>query len=180
MQAPLKDKDDIKIFILYMLRNIGQPLEFATVNDIVVQDECVNYFDFAECFAELLDAGNIAEVKSETGAPLYMITEQGVIVSDTLNSRILRSIRERSLRNAYRLLDFNARGAKASSSMIENPDGSLEFHCEITEPGKKILSVTVSVDNKRQLEHMKYHFDEYTEEMYTELVSLLSGDKKLN
>jgi hypothetical protein len=180
MQAPLKDKDDIKIFILYMLRNMNQPLEFTTVNDIVVQDEFVNYFDFAECFAELLDAENIAEVKNENGLPLYKITEQGVIVADTLNSRLLRSIRERSLKNAYRLLDFTARGAKASSAMIENPDGTLEFQCEITEPGKNILSINVSVDNKRQLEHMKYHFDEYTEEIYTELVSLLSGDKKLN
>jgi len=178
MDAPLKEKDDIKIFILYLLRNINEPLEFTTINDIVVQDEIVNYFDFADCFAELLDAGNIEEIKKESGKPLYKITDQGVNVADTLNSRILRSIRERSLRSAYRLLDFNARGAKASSSIVENPDGSLEFRCEIREPDKNILSINITVDNMRQIEQMKYYFDEYTEEIYTELVSLLSGDKK--
>jgi hypothetical protein len=179
MDAPLKEKDDIKIFILYLLRNMNVPLEFTTINDIVVQDGIVNYFDFADCFAELLDAGNILEIKAEGSLPSYNITEQGINVADTLNSRILRSIRERSLRSAYRLLDFNSRGAKSSSDIIENPDGSLEFHCEIKEPGKNILSLNVSVDNMRQLEQMQYYFNEYTEEIYTELVSLLSGDKKI-
>ena len=48
MQAPLKEKNDIKIFILYLMRNIGYPLDFSNINDIVVQDGIVNYFDFAE------------------------------------------------------------------------------------------------------------------------------------
>lgn len=180
MQAPLREKDDIKIFILYLLRNITRPLEFCTINDIVVQDEIVNSFDFAECFAELLDAQNIAEYKFDDGKLLYLITEQGIHVADTLNSRLLRSIRERSLRSAYRLLNFKDRGAKSTSRMVENSDGSFEFQCEIVEPDKNVLSLKISVDNKRQLEQMKYYFDEYTEEVFTELISLLSGDKKLN
>ena len=62
MQAPLKEKNDIKIFILYLLKNLNYPLDFNTISDIVVQDEFVNYFDFAECFAELLDIGNIEQL----------------------------------------------------------------------------------------------------------------------
>ena len=61
MGARLKNKNDIKIFILYLLQNINYPLDFPTINDIVVQDEYVNYFDFAECFAEILDMGHVVE-----------------------------------------------------------------------------------------------------------------------
>ena len=57
MQAQLKDKNDIKIFILYLMRHVGRPLDFVSINDIVVQDGYVGYFDFVECFAELLEAG---------------------------------------------------------------------------------------------------------------------------
>ena len=53
-EIELTDKFEIKIFILYLLKNIKEPLEFSTINDIVVQDGFVNYFDFAICFAELL------------------------------------------------------------------------------------------------------------------------------
>ena len=47
----LTDKFEIKIFILFLLKNIKEPLEFSMINDIVIQDGYVNYFDFAICFA---------------------------------------------------------------------------------------------------------------------------------
>ena len=43
----LTDKFEIKIFILFLLKNIKEPLEFSMINDIVIQDGYVNYFDFA-------------------------------------------------------------------------------------------------------------------------------------
>ena len=83
MQAPLKEKNDIKIFILYLLKNLNYPLDFNTISDIVVQDEFVNYFDFAECFAELLDIGNIEQIpakpdEQKNSPDLYRITATGI------------------------------------------------------------------------------------------------------
>ena len=177
MQAPLKDKDDIKIFILYLLRNLNCPLDFTTINDIVVQDEVVNYFDFAECFAELLETENISEIKKDDKL-LYIITNQGIHVSDNLHSKLLRSIRDRSLRSAYRLLTFRDRNAKTASRIVENPDGTYEFQCEIKEGDREILTLKIAVDTKRQIEQMKYYFDEYTEDIYTSLLTALSGDRQ--
>ena len=48
-----------KIFILYILGNIDEPVEFTTVNDMVLQDGLVNYFDFAPAFGELLEQGQL-------------------------------------------------------------------------------------------------------------------------
>lgn len=105
MQAALKDKNDIKIFILYLMRNVGYPLEFENLNDIVIQDGVVGYFDFVECFGELLDTGNVREIKGENG-DLYEITEQGKHVSDSLEGNLLGLIRDKSLKSALRLLSF--------------------------------------------------------------------------
>ena len=80
MQAPLKDKNDIKIFILYLLGSVGYPLDFNTISDIVVQDDFVGYFDFAECFAELVDCGNIEIIHAEPN-DLYRITPNGRLVA---------------------------------------------------------------------------------------------------
>lgn len=82
MQAPLKDKNDIKIFILYLMKNVGYPLDFPDINDIVVQDGLVNYFDFAECFAELLDTGNISEIKPESTDVTGAICEKSTNSAD--------------------------------------------------------------------------------------------------
>ena len=56
----LHGKDDIKIFILYLMHNLSFPMEYVDINDVVVQDGVVGTIDCAECFAELLD--NLVEL----------------------------------------------------------------------------------------------------------------------
>ena len=63
LKTELTDPFAIKVFILYLLSNIDEPIDFETVNDIVVQDEFVNYFDFSICFAELVDVQQVIETE---------------------------------------------------------------------------------------------------------------------
>lgn len=188
MQAPLKEKNDIKIFILYLLKNIAYPLDFNTISDIVVQDEFVNYFDFAECFAELLDSGtvemhrvveatddiNLGRIEKNT--ELYNITENGVRVVEQLQSNLLIMIKEKSLKSAMRLLSFKARGSDIKCSGKEREDGRYDLHCEIIENRETMLSVDIVIDDKHQLDKMMYNFNERPEVIYRGVVSLLTGD----
>lgn len=176
MQAPLRDKNDIKIFILYLMRNIGYPLDFSNINDIVVQDGLVNYFDFAECFAELLDTGNVEEIKREGDEPLYTVTEQGKTVADNLQSDLMMMIRERSLKSALRLLSFKKRGAQVKRSVTERPDGKFDLVCTIIEGKEETLSLNLIVDNKKQLDRMLYNFDEKPEMVYRGILAVISGE----
>ena len=48
MATLLKDKTDVKIFILYLMRNIGYPLPFTDLDVIVRQDGIVDYLSFSE------------------------------------------------------------------------------------------------------------------------------------
>ena len=50
MSFMLRDKTEIKIFVLYLLMNSEEPVDFITLHDIVVQDEIVGQFDFMESF----------------------------------------------------------------------------------------------------------------------------------
>lgn len=176
MQAPLKEKNDIKIFILYLMRNIGYPLDFSTVTDIVLQDEIVKYFDFAECFSELLETGNISETKDESGESLYSVTEQGMRVADDLQSDIFMMIRERSLKSAMRLLSFKKRGSFIKCQAAPLPDGSFSLSCRIVESKEEIMNITLKVDNKKQLDRMTHNFEERPETVYRGLMALLSGE----
>ncbi len=51
------------------MENIGYPLDFVTINDIVMQTDYVMYLDFAESFNEMLDSGLIEELKNRVGDP---------------------------------------------------------------------------------------------------------------
>ena len=54
-ELKLTGKNDIKIFILFLLDSIGYPLSRSDIEEICVSDNFVSYFDFAECFVELVD-----------------------------------------------------------------------------------------------------------------------------
>ena len=72
LQAQLKEKIDIKIFILYLMDRMGYPLDYDTITSIIIQDDIVNYFDFAQCFGEVEDATFYTKVASgEAGNVIF-------------------------------------------------------------------------------------------------------------
>ena len=175
MQSQLKDKNDIKIFILYLLRHIGYPLDFVSINDIVVQDGYVGYFDFVECFAELLETGNIEEIKSDA-EELYEITPQGIHVADTLDSRLINMIKEKSLKSALRLLSFKERGAKVKFDYQPLPNGRFDAVCVISEREEEILNVRMKLESSNQLERIRLNFYDKPEVVYRGILAVVTGE----
>ena len=175
MQAPLKDKNDIKIFILYLLRHINYPLDFNSINDIVAQDGIVTYFDFADCFAELLDTGNIEEIK-KGDEELYAITQQGIHVADNLESRLLNMLKEKSLKSALRMLSFRKRGSEIKFDSKPTDDGRYDCCCIIIEHRKEILNVHLILDSPEQVERIRLNFNDKPEIVYRGILAVLSGE----
>ena len=73
--SAIGSKRNVKIFVLYLMENINYPLDYATLNDIIMQTDYVMYLDFAESFHEMMDASLILEVEGvEVGNLLPCIT----------------------------------------------------------------------------------------------------------
>ena len=98
MGARIRDKRNVKIFVLYLMQNINYPLDYVTLNDIVMQNDYVMYLDFAESFHEMLDSDLVVEeCKNEAGDPMYIVSDKGRIVATELHSEILSSLLDKSL-----------------------------------------------------------------------------------
>ena len=63
MSSPIGGIRNVKIFVLYLMENINYPLDFFTINDIVMQTDYVMYLDFAEAFHEMLDGGLLVRIE---------------------------------------------------------------------------------------------------------------------
>lgn len=170
----LENHIDVKVFILYLLNNVGEPLEFTTVNDIVLQDEFVGYFDFALCFSELLEKGQISEFGDETNR-LYSISVSGKETLESYEGSLLPIIKERALRSALRLIAFNRSGNRIISS-IKEENGGYNLHCAIVDNEKTRFSVDVFLTERSYAEKLKANFDERAEIIFRGSLSLLSGD----
>lgn len=170
----LENPIDVKVFILFLMNNVGEALNYDTVHDIVVQDEFVNHFDFAICFSELLEMGQVLEI-GEEGNRRYFISQSGKETLESYESSLLTIIKERALRSALRLIAFNRSGNRILSSIEETEKGNM-LRCSIVDKEKTIMSVEVFLTEKPYAERLKSNFDDRAEVIYRGILSLLSGD----
>lgn len=171
----LVEKDDIKIFILYVLGKVGYPIDRETLHSICVLDGFITSFDFIECFDELVSSENL--VKTETdGTEKFSLSDKGRHVADTLNGKLLNSVRETAVKSALRFLDFGKRGTEIESRAFEKPHGKYEFTCSLREGDESLLEMNVTLDSYKQLEKVKHNFDNNAEYIYRGILSILSGD----
>lgn len=173
MQAPLQKKTEIKVYILYILKNIGYAVDFNTLNDAVTSDELVNYFNFSECFAELVDTGNIAEDTTEN-TPKFIITSQGIHVADNLLYMLIPGVQRSALACATRLTSFEKRGATVTSGHTEDGKGYI-YSFSIEEKGEKLLDLKIRIANKEQLERIEANMKTNADNSYKSIMALLNG-----
>ena len=177
MSSPLGNKQNITVFVLYLMQNVGYPMDFVTVNDIVMQTDYVAYLDFAESFARMEESGLIEkEGVTAKGEPTYRVTGKGRTVVESLQGEILSSILEESLTCALRHLDFQRRGVKASCKSIPNPLGGFDFTCALVERDTTLLSITLWADTRERAAHMEEQFRRHPENVYRATLALMSGN----
>ena len=177
MGARIRDKRNVKIFVLYLMQNINYPLDYVTLNDIVMQNDYVMYLDFAESFHEMLDTELIREeCKNEAGDSMYLVTEKGRVVATELHSEILSSLLDKSLECALRYLDFKKRNIKVSSRIEKRDDGRYDVICIIKEKDEVIMQNSVVVDTVIRAQRMEDNFRDHPEVVYKGVMALLSGN----
>ena len=178
--SALGGKRNVKIFILYLMQNVRYPLDFATLNDMVMQTDYVMYLDLAECFHEALDDGLICEVladpEEENPPARYVVTEKGKMVAEQLHNELLPTILEESLSCALRYLDFRRRGIRTRCQVTPNADGTAEFFCAVEQNGVSIFETRVNVDSVVRARQMEENFRARPEAIYKGMWSLLCGN----
>ncbi len=176
MSSPIGSMRNVKIFVLYLMENINYPLDFITINDIVMQTDFVMYLDFAEAFGEMLD-GDLIEKIDYDGEERYLVTEKGKCVARELNGDILSTILDQSLARALRYLDFKKRGivCKCEINKCEDED-KYEVACSFTEQKKEIFMLRYTVDTLDRAKRMKDNFYDRPEAIYRGMLALMAGN----
>ncbi len=176
MGSAIGSMKNVKIFVLYLMQNVARPLDFVTLNDIVMQTDYIMYLDFAEAFHDMLDGDLIRKTAGEGKDALYEITDKGRCVAETLSSDILSSILDQSLAAALRYLDFSARGVVCRAEYSRREDGKYDFSCALMEKGVPILTTALVVDSEDRAKRLKENFYNRPEVIYRGVHALLAGN----
>lgn len=175
MPRQLKEKTDIKLFILEMLKQINIPVDLVTLNSIVIQDGFVNGFDFMDCFYELSSSDCIEKILDEEKEK-YKITDIGIRVCAGIDSPIVTTIKAHATRSALLLLSFQNRKVKTSSSIKTLNNGKYLLSCVANDEKGEIMNISLTFDNYNKADLFKDNYDKQPEFIYRGLLGLLSGD----
>lgn len=176
MASPIGSMNNVKIFVLYLMHNIGYPMDFVTINDIVMQTDYIMYLDFAVAFHEMLDGGLIqTNGTDENGEPLYSVTQKGMMVAEQLRCDLLPSILDQSMECALRYLDLKRRKVTVDCSSEKRSDQTFDVTFYIREKDKIILTATVNVDSEYRSRQMRENFRNRPDVIYRGIIALLTG-----
>ena len=171
----LKDADDIKILICYLLKSVGRPLSFDNLNEILQHDGLCNYFGFASALHELLVSGHVDLLK-DGGVEYYKATGLGEATAALFERRLPVTVREKAVNAAVRLLARIKRESENRVEIAQNTSGGFEVTCTVYDMGDTLMSVKLLVADRAQAESVKRQFQTNPEIVYKGMLALMTGD----
>ena len=176
MGSQIGSMNNVKIFVLYLMKNINYPMDYVTVSEIMMQTDYVMYLDFAEAFHEMLEGGLIAEDgKNEQGDALYSVTHRGRLIAEQLKSDILPTVLDKSMACALQYLDFRRRGILVDCHSERLSDQTFNVTVTLKEKDKIILSTTLNADSEYRAQQIKKSFRDRPDVIYRGILALFSG-----
>ena len=169
----IHEKLDIKILILFILRRLPGTVDAATLCDLVMNcDEGIDYFDYSDCLEDLSHTAHVTE--SDDG---YAVTEKGARNAQSVESSLPYSVRVRAELSLAPVAERLRRMA-----MITAKHGPTDGGCIMTlgmSDGKgEIVDLRLLVPDESAAKKMEKNFRLHAEEIYGELIELISGDKE--
>ena len=172
----LRNKNEIRILICYMLTSVGASLSKDGVIAVLQENGFANYFETADAISDLLENGNIAP--DEADASSSHITDSGRMIARQLDVTLPFSVRERALSATLNLLARIKREAE-NQVHIKKCDRGYQVDCHISGGDMDLMSFTLYVPDLLQAKLVRSRFQEDPERVYRCMLALVTGNADL-
>ena len=164
----LTDNTQIRILLCYLVKTAG-PLTRDTLQGALLQDQLVNYFEFADALADVERQQLVASDEQEQ----YSITEKGSTVADTLAYDLPRTVRESAIRAVMQIQSWKHKAAM-NRAHIEEEDGEYVVWCAIGDMGSDVFRLQLAMPDKLTAETIKNNFTAHGSEIYSKVMDMLT------
>ena len=139
----------------YLIRTAA-PLCRQDIENALLGEQLVNYFELAGSLADLEDQGLVTV--DENGG--YHITPKGISVTDELGFDLLpRSVRETAIRAVIRAQQWVRKAAQHQTQVTKTDQGYV-VHCSINELGSEVFGLSFTLPDPLTAEMVKNAFIE--------------------
>ena len=173
----LTTPQETRVLVCHMLYSVKKPLSPSQINTIILQDGLVNYFELSSCLAQLIESGHIVPAYTKDDEDFYTLTDLGVETAQKLEKMVPKSVREKAVKAAVKLLARVDRDQTAKTSISPCGDGfNVEFR--LVDMDSDLMKLTVFLPEKNQAESVRREFLNDPILFYKGILALLTGDLK--
>ena len=165
----LTDNLQIRILLCYMIKTAG-PITRETLQGALLQEQLVNYFEFADALA---DVEKQQLVLHDTSADSYTVTEKGFTVASTLAHDLPRTVRESAIRAVLQIQSWRHKAAM-NRAEVQEKNGEVLVVCSIGEEGRDVFRLEMAMPDKLIADMVKNNFIAHGNELYTRMMEVLS------
>lgn len=164
----IHDKIEIKFLVLYIMARVASPIDFPTLTELTMCDEGVDYFDFAEAVAELVETGHLTLEEDR-----YAITDKGRHNGEAWESSLPYSVKHKCNANLARVNGILRRNAQVRTQVIPRKDGSLTARMTLDDEGGNIMTIELLCVNEDQAARLSQGFQAKPERVYNEVLAAI-------
>ena len=164
----IHDKLDIKFLVLYLMARVASPVDFPTLADLTFCDDGVEYFDFAESVAELVDTEHL---NLEDGK--YSITDKGRRNGKICESSLAFSVRRKCDQNLARVNGVLRRDAQVRTELLPREDGGVTLRLILDDDKGNIMTLDMLTISTDQADHLAEKFRAEPEKLYHGILQVL-------
>ena len=170
----LSTTTDMKVFLLFLLDNIGYPLEHTTIMEIVQENTDEISLDYDECLRQLVASEHLLydEVGDER---YYMISDKGRLVAAELYDSLDKGFRERSMRLAIKHISLSDSGASLEATITDAEANRYRVTMVASDKYGEIMRTAIVVNSRAEAERIKQNFENRPDGVYRGILFSATG-----
>ena len=170
------EPSEVKLIILYIIRNYGEPIDNGQITDIFMDYAFVDYFSMQRYLDELVES-QLVEIYKADKIRLYFLTNHGEEAYDAYIHKIPASVREKLLLTikAYKKRERNSVDVSATFHPLNELSHVAEL--SIRDAGFPLLDVRLTVGSKDDAREICRIFKENPDKLYRAILETVTAEK---
>jgi hypothetical protein len=170
----IRDKLDLKVLVLYLLARTAAPIDFATLTDLCLCDEGVDYFMFSQAVSELVASEHL-QVEQER----YSITEKGRKNGLVWEESLPYSVRQKCQRNLARLNADLRQAEQIRAQALPRQEGGFTVRMVLDDNQGNLMTLDLYAPTQERADQLCACFQAQPEQVYRAVLSSLTQDEPL-
>ncbi len=166
-----------KLNILFLIQNVGEPIEENHIAKAMIENDLMEYFSFKQYVSEL-EATDFIEKVELFGRMYYRITSRGKNALEFFENKMLGSEKKLLLRfiekNSAELTKYK----EVYMDYRKVSDGKYHLEIKLMENGNAFFSMLSELPNKNMCEKMIKAWNKNPSDMYIKLMNIMLPEEE--